>query len=99
MFRDTCSPGLALSFVCPMAWTWELLSVFRDTSSPGLALPCLVVEEVLDMLFFLGAELQQCGDGFGELESFFCMTAHEPYHHVLQILEVNIRCNGYTYRR
>ena len=38
MFRDTSSPGLALSFVRPMAWTWELLSVFRDTSSPGLAL-------------------------------------------------------------
>ena len=38
MFRYTSSPGLALSFVCPMAWTWELLTVFRVTSSPGLAL-------------------------------------------------------------
>ena len=41
MFRHTSSPGLALSFVCPMAWTWELLTVFRDTSSPDLALSCL----------------------------------------------------------
>lgn len=52
----------------------------------------LVIKVLPDMLFLLWTKLQQSGYGSNQLKGFIFPTAYKFNHHMLQILEIHIRC-------